>query len=163
MSEQRPTADWLSAPETLALLGVADRTLRKWVARGRLHREFGSDGRPRYRREEVERLAAEGANASPPDSHVKSPSELFSPNDTCAVPAPAAAAREPDRERQLLAEIAWLRERLAQAQEAEREFRLLLLQSTRTIEALGGKAALTASAPSVRSRSARLRARAPTP
>jgi hypothetical protein len=191
--------EWLSVAETLAVFGIADRTLRKWVARGRLHREFGSDGRPRYRREEVERLLA-GEPPLPPLSE-REPEGGHPPRfGASRVPTDAAerlgdseAARkgaerqrwenrstsehraksasgasqereqsEP-RERQLLAEIAWLRERLTQAQEAEREYRLLLLQSTRTIEALGERAAVAAVAPSIRARSGRLRSRPPAP
>lgn len=45
--------DLLTQTEACKLVGVSDRTLRKWTATGRLTRHSGTDGRPRYSRVEL--------------------------------------------------------------------------------------------------------------
>lgn len=51
---------YISREEALLRLGIAERTLAKWVQRGLLHR-FWYSGRAHYRNAEVLRLVEEGA------------------------------------------------------------------------------------------------------
>jgi Helix-turn-helix domain len=185
-SRNGATEEWLSSQRACAALGVAERTLRKWAAKGRLHREFGHDGRPRYRRVEVQRLAAEiGAELPPPAPIRDSPNgkkpprrSTSKPRTPRALPAGGAASRDladaRTREQHLLAENAWLRECLQRTQkaeedlraillgihQAEHDFRVLLLQIHHSLQALGAPGLLP-EAPAPRARRARLRPQSP--
>jgi hypothetical protein len=52
----RAATELLTAQEACSVLGITDRTLRKWATQGRIAREFGTDGHSYYRRGELEEL-----------------------------------------------------------------------------------------------------------
>jgi hypothetical protein len=136
--------EWISACDAREALGVAERTLRKWAVKGRLRREFGPDGRPRYRRTDIARLQAE--TPPEPEALPAAPSPKAA-HDTRRRPpvtheapgrsrraSPATGGNLADahaREQQLREENAWLRDSLRQAQKAEQELRGLLLNAQR--------------------------------
>jgi hypothetical protein len=154
-----PENDWLSHEEAGAALGLAARTLRKWAAQGKVTRDFGVDGRPRYRRDDVERLKSQMLPHRPKPADSGPPT---AGNDTNRADAELAlqarkahdaAARLGEaraRERQLQQENAWLRQRVEELQaatrQADQEFRVLLAQShqlvqqsNRVLEAIGSQ------------------------
>ena len=59
-------SEWMSAPEAAALLGVSRATLYAYVSRGRLASHRGPGAAARYRRADVQRLAALNAGAHRP-------------------------------------------------------------------------------------------------
>jgi hypothetical protein len=166
--------EWITAREAGEALGIAERTLRKWAAKGRLCREFGPDGRPRYRSADVRRLQAE--TPSEPGALLPSPGPKAAqatrrrPPATQARPArvhraaPANGGKPAGadaREQLLREENAWLRGCLQRAQKAEeelralllnaqraeRDFRSLLLQAHTTLQVLGSPPAVSGAAP----------------
>jgi hypothetical protein len=150
MKKERMTKErWISPQEAHTLLGIADRTLRKWAAKGRLTRETGPDGKSRYRLSEVQALRAELGlgTGSPPAAAEEGGAERE--RLEAAIEAARIAAQglgeARARERQLLSEIIWLRGALERAQQTQHELCQLLLSHTRTVEhhRAGGDAALS--------------------
>jgi hypothetical protein len=170
----RAAEDWITAREAGEALGIAERTLRKWAAKGRVCREFGPDGRPRYRTQDIRLLQAEtraepGARLPAPGPKAAAATRRRPPATPArparvhrAVPAPGGKPAGADAwEQQLRAENAWLRESLQRAQKseeelrclllnaqrAERDFRSLLLQAHTTLQVLGRPPAAAVAAP----------------
>jgi DNA-binding transcriptional MerR regulator len=159
------TPEWIPAAQAMANLGVNDRTLRKWAVKGKLRRRRDEEGRACYHAEDVARLAGENRSPSadevtmpemqPPTAEPVPAKRRGRPRRAAQVPE-ATAAPVPDparqmaerladaraRERELRQEIQWLRARLDHMQEAERDFRQLLLHNSRALDTIATQIAL---------------------